>query len=162
MTQSNTTGHETQSENMQDSPMMAHLLDALKQGTDIGHYGRLTFVMIARHFLPEDEIVELLSHQPDHNATEARALLHQVKARDYNPLLSANVFSNGSRSKIFPSVQRPMIQVHAMSIRNCASLMASTRTSANSMRNKPRPKRKNNIKNLGCCTDVGATPQIFY
>ena len=41
--------------------------------------------MIARHFLSEDEIVELLSHQPDHNATEAHALLQQVKARDYNP-----------------------------------------------------------------------------
>ena len=74
-----------QSENLRDSPMMAHLLDALEKGTDIGHYGRLTFVMIARHFLPEDEIVDLLSHQPDHNMTEARALLHQVKQRDYNP-----------------------------------------------------------------------------
>ncbi len=85
MTQSHTTGHETQSDNLRDSPMMAHLLDALQEGTDIGHYGRLTFVMIARHFLSEDEIVELLSHQPDHNATEAHALLQQVKARDYNP-----------------------------------------------------------------------------
>jgi len=83
MTQPHTTGH--QSENMQDSPMMAHLLSALKEGTDIGHYGRLTFVMIARHFLKDDEIIELLSHQPDHNATEAQALLHQVKARNYNP-----------------------------------------------------------------------------
>lgn len=74
-----------QSENLRDSPMMAHLLDALEKGTDIGHYGRLTFVMIARHFLPDEEIVDMLSHQPDHNATDSRALLHQVKQRDYNP-----------------------------------------------------------------------------
>ena len=33
----------------------------------------------------EDEIVELLSQQPDFNATEARALVHQVKGHDYNP-----------------------------------------------------------------------------
>jgi hypothetical protein len=72
-------------EELRNSPMMAHLLDALESGTDIGHYGRLTFVMVARHFLPEDEIVDLLSHQPDHNPTDSRALLHQVKTHDYNP-----------------------------------------------------------------------------
>jgi DNA primase large subunit len=65
--------------------MMAHLLDALQDGTDIGHYGRLTFVMVARHFMDEDEMVKLLSKQPDHNETEARALIQSVKAHDYNP-----------------------------------------------------------------------------
>ena len=73
------------SDRLQDSPMMAHLLAALEQGTDIGHYGRLTFVMIARHFLDEETIVGLLSKQPEHNATVSRALLLQVKERDYNP-----------------------------------------------------------------------------
>src|SRR5947209_11200526 len=73
------------SENLRESPMMAHLLDALEAGTDIGHYGRLTFVMVARHFLDEDKLVELLSHQPDHNEVEARALIRQVTAHDYNP-----------------------------------------------------------------------------
>ncbi len=73
------------SRNLQDSPMMAHLLEALQKGTDIGHYGRLTFAMVARHFLDEDEIVKLLSKQPDHNEQEARALLQQVKAHNYNP-----------------------------------------------------------------------------
>jgi len=76
---------DTQHEELRNSPMMAHLLDALEQGTDIGHYGRLTFVMVARHFLPDDEIIELLSHQPDHNAADSRAMLQQVKAHDYNP-----------------------------------------------------------------------------
>ena len=73
------------SRELQDSPMMAHLLEALQKGTDIGHYGRLTFAMVARHFLDEDEIVKLLSKQPDHNDQEARALLHQVKAHNDNP-----------------------------------------------------------------------------
>lgn len=70
---------------LRNSPMMVHLLDALEQGTDIGHYGRLTFVMVARHFLSEDELVELLSHQPDHNTEDSLALVRQVKAHHYNP-----------------------------------------------------------------------------
>ena len=83
--QQNSTSTNDRSENLRDSPMMAHLLDALEKGTDIGHYGRLTFVMVARHFLPDEQIIDLLSHQPDHNATEARVLLKQVKERNYNP-----------------------------------------------------------------------------
>ena len=83
--QQNSTTTSDRSENLRDSPMMAHLLDALEKGTDIGHYGRLTFVMVARHFLSDEEIIDLLSHQPDHNATEARVLLRQVKERNYNP-----------------------------------------------------------------------------
>jgi hypothetical protein len=70
---------------LRQSPMMAHLLDALEQGTDIGHYGRLTFVMVARHFLDENQMIELLSKQPDHNADDARKLILQVEAHDYNP-----------------------------------------------------------------------------
>ncbi len=80
-----TRAEDGRSTNLRDSPMMAHLLDALEAGTDIGHYGRLTFVMIARHFLDEEEIVGLLAKQPDHNADDARALLRQVEAKDYNP-----------------------------------------------------------------------------
>lgn len=49
---------------LRQSPMMAHLLDALQEGADIGHYGRLTFVIVARHFLDDDETVALLSKQP--------------------------------------------------------------------------------------------------
>ena len=76
---------ESGNEALRNSPMMAHLLDALEQGTDIGHYGRLTFVMVARHFLSEDKMVELLSHQSDHNEEDSLALIRQVKAHDYNP-----------------------------------------------------------------------------
>jgi hypothetical protein len=73
------------SEDLRSSLMMAHLLDALESGTDIGHYGRLTFVMIARHFMEEDEIVALLAKQPDMDEEAARALLLQVQEKDYNP-----------------------------------------------------------------------------
>src|SRR5947209_1363059 len=73
------------SDNLRDSPMMAHLLDALEAGTDVGHYGRLTFAMVARHFLDEDELVRLLANQPDQDEAKARAMVLQVKGRDYNP-----------------------------------------------------------------------------
>ena len=73
------------SENLRDSAMMAHLLDALEKGTDIGHFGRLVFVMVARHFMNDDAMVSLLARQPDHGEEDARALVMQVKGRDYNP-----------------------------------------------------------------------------
>lgn len=81
-TQTNDDGRST---NLRDSAMMAHLMDALEAGTDIGHYGRLTFAMIARHFLDESELVRLLSNQPDHGETDARTLIQQVQDRGYNP-----------------------------------------------------------------------------
>ncbi|MCY1031107.1 hypothetical protein OV207_06535 [Corallococcus sp. BB11-1] len=31
--------------------MMSHLLTSLEAGEDIGHYGRLLFAMVARHFV---------------------------------------------------------------------------------------------------------------
>lgn len=68
-----------------ESPMMKHLLDAIQQGTDIGHYGRLVFAMVARHFLNEEELVRMLANQPGEDETKARALILQVSQRDYNP-----------------------------------------------------------------------------
>lgn len=82
---SGTADGDTRSETLRDSPMMGYLLSALEKGTDIGHYGRLTFAMIARHFLEEDELVGLLAKQPDQDETRARALLMQVQQKDYNP-----------------------------------------------------------------------------
>ncbi len=73
------------SRNLQDSPMMAHLLKALKKGEDIGHYGRLTFAIVARHFLDEEELARLLTKQPGMDDLEAQALVRQVQERDYNP-----------------------------------------------------------------------------
>jgi hypothetical protein len=33
---------------LRQNPMMSHLLDALQQGDDIGHYGRLVFATVER------------------------------------------------------------------------------------------------------------------
>ena len=45
--------------------MMSHLFGALAQGEDIGHYGRLVFVMVARYFLPEDHLLKQLQADPN-------------------------------------------------------------------------------------------------
>ncbi|MBV9354352.1 MAG: hypothetical protein JO023_02380 [Chloroflexi bacterium] len=72
-------------DDLRQSDMMAHLLDALDEGQDIGHYGKLVFAMVARHFLDEDELVTYLTRSPDTSEEDARALVHQVQGRDYNP-----------------------------------------------------------------------------
>src|SRR5436190_8405372 len=72
-------------EDLRQNDMMAHLLNALDRGEDIGHYGRLVFAMVARHFLDEPQLVEYLTKNPGFGETEARALVKQVQGRDYNP-----------------------------------------------------------------------------
>ena len=72
-------------EDLRKSPMMAHLLDALDKGEDIGHYGRLTFAMVARHFVETDELVSLLAKDRNTDEKKARALVAQVEQRGYNP-----------------------------------------------------------------------------
>src|SRR4051812_28137867 len=70
-------------ETLRKSDMMAHLLDALAAGQDIGHYGRLVVAMVGRHFLSDDELVDLLTQNIDQ--AEARSLVEQVQSRGYNP-----------------------------------------------------------------------------
>ena len=65
--------------------MMAHLLDSLAAGKDIGHYGRLVFAMVARHFLSDEEVLGWLTRDPDFSDAKARAMLSQVQERGYNP-----------------------------------------------------------------------------
>ena len=72
-------------EELRKSDMMAHLLDSLDAGKDIGHYGRLVFAMVARHFLSEDELINYLQKDSDFSEAEARTLYKQVQGRDYNP-----------------------------------------------------------------------------
>ena len=72
-------------DDLRQSQMMNHLLDALDKGEDIGHYGRLTFAMVAHHFLDREELVEWLAKDGDTDETEARALVQQVEERGYNP-----------------------------------------------------------------------------
>jgi len=63
--------------------MMSHLLDALERGDDIGHYGRLVFAMVARHFVDDEELVSWLRRNVDEE--EARSLCKQVEGHDYSP-----------------------------------------------------------------------------
>lgn len=72
-------------EAMRKNGMMAHLMDALDAGKDIGHYGKLVFAMVAHRFMEDDELVAWLQKAPDMGEEEARAMAAQVKARDYNP-----------------------------------------------------------------------------
>jgi hypothetical protein len=72
-------------EDLRRSPTMDHLLRALEQGEDIGHYGRLTFAMDARYFVEPEELVSLLAQDKDTDEAKARALVQQVVDRGYSP-----------------------------------------------------------------------------
>ena len=72
-------------EDLRQSPMMSHMLDALDNGEDIGHYGRLVFAMIGRHFVTNDELVELLTQDHDADDQEIRAMVQQVEDKGYSP-----------------------------------------------------------------------------
>ncbi len=70
---------------LRQSPMMNHILETLERNENIGHYGRLVFVMVSQYFLSDDEIVELLTKDPDCDQEKAGGILKQVKAHGYNP-----------------------------------------------------------------------------
>ena len=72
-------------EDLRQSPMMSHMLDALDNGEDIGHYGRLVFAMVGRHFVGDDELVELLTKDHDADEQEIRAMVQQVEEKGYSP-----------------------------------------------------------------------------
>lgn len=76
---------------LRNNAMMSHLLDALEDGTDIGHYGRLVFAMVAHHFMDTDEVADWLSKDTSVSPAEARALALQVEGRDYNPPSRARI-----------------------------------------------------------------------
>lgn len=70
---------------LREDSMMRHLLDSLAAGKDIGHYGRLVFAMVARHFLTDEELIAELTRDRDFSEEQARQMLHQVEAHDYSP-----------------------------------------------------------------------------
>ncbi len=70
---------------LRKEPMMVRLMDALAAGEDVGHYGRLVFAMVARHFMPQDDVLQYLAHDRDFSEEQARAMLQQVESRDYTP-----------------------------------------------------------------------------
>ena len=72
-------------EDLRRSPMMAHMLDALDNGEDIGHYGSLVFAMIGRHFVPNYELVELLTKDNDADEQDIKAMVQQVEDKGYSP-----------------------------------------------------------------------------
>jgi hypothetical protein len=72
-------------DSLRQNDMMRHLMDALSRGEDIGHYGRLVFTMVGRHFLDDEELVEFLAKSPGLDEVQAKALVHQVRSRGYNP-----------------------------------------------------------------------------
>lgn len=72
-------------EDLRKNHMMAHLSDALEEGQDIGHYGRLVYAIVGRHFLDEDDLVAQLAKDGDFDEEQARSLVQQVQEHDYSP-----------------------------------------------------------------------------
>jgi hypothetical protein len=96
-------------EDLRQSPMMAHMLDALDNGEDIGHYGRLVFAMIGRHFVTNDELVELLTKDHDADEQEIRAMVQQVEDKGYSPPRREKIleFQNQQDFQICPNPDDP-------------------------------------------------------
>ncbi len=86
--------------------MMARLLDDLAAGTDIGHYGRLVFAMIARHFGSEDEVVAALSNDRDFSEDQARVMVREVIEAGYSPPKRAKILDFQSRQD-YPIIENP-------------------------------------------------------
>ncbi len=86
--------------------MMAHLLDSLNDGKDIGHYGRLVFAMVARHFMSGDEVVSWLTRDKDFSEEQAKAMLTQVEGHDYNPPRRERILEWQSQQE-FPILPHP-------------------------------------------------------
>ena len=93
-------------ETLRRDSMMAYLLDSLDAGKDIGHYGRLVFAMIARHFLPDDELIRVLNQDKDFSEEQARLLVHQVQDKDYNPPRREKILEFQAQQN-FPIIPNP-------------------------------------------------------
>ncbi len=93
-------------EDLRNNDMMAHLMDALDKKKDIGHYGRLVFAMVARHFLDEEELVGYLQKDKDFSEAQARALYQQVQGRDYNPPRREKILE-WQKEQEFPIIPNP-------------------------------------------------------
>ncbi len=93
-------------QNLRQSGMMLHLLDALDRGENIGHYGRLVFVMVARYFLSDEEVIEQLTKDPDCDEQKAKDIVTQVEARGYNPPKRERILE-WMKEQDFPICQDP-------------------------------------------------------
>lgn len=86
--------------------MMARLLDDLQNGVDIGHYGRLVFTMVARHFADEDKLVAALSRSPDFSEERARVMVREVVQAGYSPPKRPKILAFQERQE-YPIVENP-------------------------------------------------------
>ncbi len=91
---------------LRQNEMMAHLLDSLEAGKDIGHYGRLVFAMVAQYFMDRDELVGWLAKDPDCSEEDALALYGQVKSRGYSPPRRERILE-WQRQQDFPICPNP-------------------------------------------------------
>ena len=96
-------------ETLRQDAMMAHLLDALDAGTDIGHYGRFVFASVARHFLSEAELITLLERGDEPGESEAKRLVHDINTRNYSPPSREKILSYQAKQEfpIIPDADDP-------------------------------------------------------
>lgn len=95
-----------EAEELRASPTMAHLLDALDQGKDIGHYGRLVFAMVANQFMDDDQVVAWLSKDKDFGEEQARSMVAQVSERGYSPPRREKILEY-QKEQDFPIIPNP-------------------------------------------------------
>lgn len=93
-------------EELKKEPMMAHLMENLDAGRSVGHYGRLVFAMVARHFAPVDEVCQWLEKDPEFDGQQAVALMKQIESRGYNPPKRERVIE-WMRKQEFPVCPNP-------------------------------------------------------
>ena len=93
-------------EELKNDTMMAHLLQSLNEGKDIGHYGRLVFAMVGRHFMSDEELIATLTRDKDFSEEKAVAMVRQVEGRDYNPPRRERILEWQSQQE-FPILPHP-------------------------------------------------------
>src|SRR5919201_1580632 len=76
---------------LRESPMMAHLLDAIEAGRDVRE---------------PDELVRLLAAQPGEDEERARATVRQVEGKEYNPPRRERILE-WQRQQEFPICPNP-------------------------------------------------------
>ena len=124
---------------------MVRLLDALECGEDIGHYGRLTFTMVARFFMSEDQLVQLLAKQPEQGETDATALVMQAATHDYSPPTRERILT-WQREQAYQIIPDPNVRTVAMSTKSCVSPMRSTSTSGGIMKSRQKLRSSERIR----------------
>ena len=96
-------------QDLQNNHMMAHLTQALNDHKDIGHYGRLVYAIVGRHFLSDDELAAQLAKDSDFDEEQARGLVQQVQEADYSPPGRAKLLEYQEKQDfpIVPDTQDP-------------------------------------------------------